>query len=379
MNNLREWFKENGFATLLEGAEKLTEELGITIKEYPEEDLYVLNYSQIDSPKTNPVVIECRGLIVDNNLNVVCLPFNRFFNIGEALEITADFDFSNAEFFEKADGSLVKVYCHKGVWNIGTRGTAFAESANYTGETFCSLVLEAFGCTDMQDFQQKMEGTPKEYTYLFEYTSPKNRVVTPYTDNEMVLIGVRCHRTSIDIGDEETLMVLANRLKNTKGLNVRPAKVYHFDAKEDLLEAVQRLTGLQEGFVCYSYGERIKVKSDLYVQVHKLRGDNIPTPKRIAELVVTNEVDEYLAYFPEDRKLFDPYVKSYNQMLTEAQNKYDKYCHIESQKEFAMQVKNDCYFSLLFSARKNQTDVTTEFKSLDTSKRKKIFLVYKGN
>ena len=62
--------------------QKLTDVYGIKVKDYPEQKLVVLNYDQINSPKMEPIVQECRGLILDYALNVVCRPFDRFFNYG---------------------------------------------------------------------------------------------------------------------------------------------------------------------------------------------------------------------------------------------------------------------------------------------------------
>lgn len=63
------------------GIQKLRDDFAITVKEV--DDLLVLNYNQIESPKTHPIVIECRSLILDTGFNVVSRSFDRFFNIYE--------------------------------------------------------------------------------------------------------------------------------------------------------------------------------------------------------------------------------------------------------------------------------------------------------
>ena len=62
---LLEWYKEKGYTKAYEGVVSLESEFGIQVKEYPEEGLYVFNYSQIESPKMHPIVMECRGLILN--------------------------------------------------------------------------------------------------------------------------------------------------------------------------------------------------------------------------------------------------------------------------------------------------------------------------
>jgi hypothetical protein len=48
------------------GVENLKQEFGIIVKEYDE--LLVLNYSQLN---LHPIVMECRGLILDKQFNFV--------------------------------------------------------------------------------------------------------------------------------------------------------------------------------------------------------------------------------------------------------------------------------------------------------------------
>jgi len=81
----------------------LKTELGIESREW--EDLVILNYNQIESPKTHPIVQECRQLILRKNTwDIVFMSFQRFFNYGENLEETKDFDFANAVALSKIDG-----------------------------------------------------------------------------------------------------------------------------------------------------------------------------------------------------------------------------------------------------------------------------------
>jgi tRNA splicing ligase len=136
---VQEYIKNNG-------VDALSLNFGIKVKQY-DEGLIVLNYDQINSPKSDPVVIECRGLILySDNFEVAARAFDRFFNYGEVPELTKSISFSDCHVYEKADGSLIKIYwCRTtGRWEISTRGTAFAESGNEMLPTFRSGVLGAF-------------------------------------------------------------------------------------------------------------------------------------------------------------------------------------------------------------------------------------------
>ena len=73
----------------------LTDELGILVTEHPNPNvpLVSLKYSQINSPKHNEIVKECRGLVLEKDTwNVVAKPFKRFFNLGEDINAEGEFD-----------------------------------------------------------------------------------------------------------------------------------------------------------------------------------------------------------------------------------------------------------------------------------------------
>lgn len=93
------------------GLEKLQEELHIVVSDYP--DRVVLNYSQIASPKLDPIVRECRALILrKSDWSIMSRSFDRFFNYGED-QNSDSFDITKATCAEKMDGCLqeqTKVY-----------------------------------------------------------------------------------------------------------------------------------------------------------------------------------------------------------------------------------------------------------------------------
>ena len=120
----------------------LKNDLGI---KYVENDdgRVILNYCQIKSPKTHPIIIECRGLTLDsnNNWNVVGRAFDRFFNYGEHTDLTLLFDWSNFECSVKEDGSLITLYYING-WKINTRGSFANSKCNFSNNSWRDLVFE---------------------------------------------------------------------------------------------------------------------------------------------------------------------------------------------------------------------------------------------
>lgn len=346
------------------GVEELSKEFAIIIKKY-DEGLLVLNYDQIESPKTHPIVLECRGLILDNDFNIVSRSFDRFFNLGEN---SASFNPETDYLFDKHDGSLIKIYNWKDVWYISTRGTAFAESqVNGWDLTFKEMVLKALGVDDTE-FQVLCNlYLDESKTYNCEVTGVENRVVTRYNGYTLWLLAVRDNQT----GEYEEIDT-----KNSVSFGFELPNIYQFSSIEECLSVVQKLPDLKEGYVAYNLqGVPVcKIKSPAYVACHHIRGEGL-NPKRIAQLVVINEQSEYLTYFPEDEAHFTPYVEKLEESLKLAQLTYENCRDVESQKEFAIIVKNYPFAFLLFKARKeNNEDIRSVFNSLELDLKVKFLL-----
>ena len=353
----------------------LKEELGIRYKVYEEDGIVILDYDQIESPKTHPIVIECRSLILSYpEFDVVSRKFDRFFNYGEAPDMYADFSFDDAIVMEKADGSLIGVYYNPKTdrWEISTRGMAKAEGEHLFGGTWRQKVQEAFGFKDEVDFQERCDDIfRRSSTYIFEYCSPENRIVTKYDEAHMVLTGVRCKD-----GTEVDAAIISSPYVDAafRGLRVRAPKIYSAENMDELVEYANSLPDLEEGFVvrCQKTNKRVKIKSKTYLVAHKLRGNEaVPTRKNVLTLVLEGEVDEFLAYFPEWKGIINTAQSEVDELLTDVMIYWEKAKGLESQKEFALVVKSAKAPWILFSARKNGTIPSVEFHKAALSQKLK--------
>lgn len=332
------YLKEHGIA-------KLVSEFSIKVKEYPE-GLLVLNYDQIESPKAHPIVMECRGLILDTEFNVVSRSFDRFFNLGEQPQTQAHIDWSKAVCYEKVDGSLIKIYNFNDKWHVATRGTAFAESTvNGFPVTFKELVLKALNCQNDAEFQEVCDiDLDPDYTYILELTCTENRVVKVYEGYKLHYLGARNNATG-EYGD-------GLHQNDAYWIGAELINEYGFANAEACIETAKHLKDLDEGYVLWQDGKPVcKIKSPAYVAVHHIRGEGL-NPKRISQLVLTGEHEEYLTYFPEDRAIIEPYVKAKEAMHEAVAYAWVEHRNEESQKDFANAVKDYPYSALLFQYRK---------------------------
>lgn len=334
---------KSGVVTL----DQLQSELGIKLKMYEDATppRVVLNYCQIESPKSHPYVMQSRGLIINlDNFDVLCRPFDRFFNMGEVINHAEYLDFNKAICHEKVDGSLIKIYWDGLNWCIATRGTAFAESTVGGWDlTFRDLVLKALGCETYEQFHTKcLFHLSFDYTYLFEVTAMENRVVTNYSGYALWYLAAR-HNVTGEFFDMSPCVEKIGA--------VLPSK-FSFDSVEHCMNTAARLPDLREGYVIYQDGVPFcKVKSPAYVAVHHLRGEGL-NPKRICELVLTGETAEYLKYFPEDESYIQPTVEKFENLVAEMVDTHLKTKHIQDQKEYALSVKDYKYSGILFSWKK---------------------------
>lgn len=309
--------------------------------EYP--DLFCLNYDQIKSPKMHRIVLECRSLVItwnnDKNLfEVVSRSFDRFFNVGEtALEL----NIQDCYCVDKIDGSLISVFYYEGKWLYRTRSMIMPEQNMTTpcGVSWKELIEQTI----------KIDKLPlqPENTYIFELTSPENRGVTRYDKRQAYLLGVRENATG----------AYTDRYKGVDYFvdnGILYPNVYLFDTQEELKGFVESLPNLQEGVVIYDNTDTpiMKLKSSVYLISHRLRGDCLNS-KRIMDLIFMNEQDEYLAIFPEDRPKFDVYLIALGRLVLEFEHYWRHHRNIESQKEYALKVKELPVATLLFSKRQN--------------------------
>ena len=114
--------------------EKYISEGLITSRKHNELDLWILNYTpEVQYERLwDDVTLNCRGLIVDKDYNVVERSFPKFFNYGE-LDPSQIPD-EKFHFYEKMDGSLGILYWDGFIPKIATRGSFHSDQAERASE-----------------------------------------------------------------------------------------------------------------------------------------------------------------------------------------------------------------------------------------------------
>ena len=301
-------------------------------------NLVMFKYSQLNSDLSLPIVQECRGLILDaDTFEVVSYPFNKFFNYGESH--AADIDWSTAWVSQKLDGSIIKVV------NLG--GDDFLISTNGMIDAFKCSVSDSVGCPyasfgelfmdGMKFYGLTREDFPRlfapGFTYMFELTSPWNQVVVQWNETKAWLIGIRNNKTLEEMRFSDS--VLAETFDTPR--------IYPIRSIDECVDAAKVLPEDEEGYVvCDSGFRRIKVKSPRYIQLHYMAGNQTWSAGRVLEILRSNEVSEYVAYFPKFKAAFDVVKAKYDAYVDELkdiQNAIDNLLEVENgsmpKKDFA--------------------------------------------
>jgi len=267
-----------------------------------------LNYSITETKNSDLLSQQCRGLVLRlaepekhkkfptsrpvGETVVLARPFDRFFNYGQ--EAAADVDFSklSTTFYEKVDGTLCLIYYDDFLqeWHVATRGipeadVPLSDTSEYTFRTlFEKAVLNTVG-KEFDVWTSNM--LFRDTTYMFELTSPYNKIVIEYDSPSITLLGARRNLS----GKEISPAFVQAQVK------VPAAARYQFKSVEDLMTFVSsRSPSKHEGVVvCDSKFRRVKVKNIGYLAFSKLCSfNNSEDTRNIASLVLLGEIDDVL-------------------------------------------------------------------------------------
>lgn len=256
-----------------------------------------LDYDQIEAKNGDPIVEECRGLVIQKpdgsefksdfsdfgEFVVCCRPMKRFYNYGT--EAAAVLDYTKVFYMEKLDGSCTKVWWDSinGEWAIGTRGTAKANTKIGGMHKESEFTFTTLFKSIVKDFAEFTKELDKEYTYLFELCSLWNQVVVIHPEPFISLLAVINTRT----GQELNIWELPESKFYSK------VKRYEISTFEEVFSYFDKADPSKfEGFVVMD-GEfnRIKVKHPGYNSLNALRV-SLSSTRNIINLILLGTVDD---------------------------------------------------------------------------------------
>ena len=289
--------------------------------------LYNLKYGSVMADKALPIVRACRGAVVElvddgtgsPYFRLVAYAFDRFFNVGEGY--AAEIDWSTARVAEKYDGSLIKLFNYKGDWVVSTSGSVAGSSeVGSTGRSFSELFWHVFD----EVGYERVDLDPN-FVYIYELCHKENKIVVDYETPLLPLLTVR---SVADDLNEVDLKHFENHF------NV--AQTYDLRSHEAVTQFVNDSSrGTAEGVIIVDgNGNRQKDKSNVYCQLHRVKGNGEPD---FSELFLNDDLEEFLLHFPEYRDGFNVYSHTINQIGNSVEWLMTNFNHL-NQKDFAQAV-----------------------------------------
>ena len=267
-------------------------------------ELYQLNYShscQADHV-WNEATLQCRGIIVDGDMNIVARPFEKFYNMEELVEMGVEIPNLPFDVYEKMDGSLGIMYWIEDTPYLATRGSFKSEQALHGTE-----ILH----TKYKDIWNRFD---KNKTYLFEIIYPEDKHCIDYHGeiDDIVLIAVIDTDTGLETDSIDNYRDCLTVTKHYEGIKDWKTLREDFDGNN------------REGFVVrFSNGFRMKLKYEEYFKIHFMRA--YLSKKTIYEHIVAGTLDELesrLYYLDEENRMYFDRLKK---------EIYDRYSEIENE------------------------------------------------
>lgn len=286
----------------------------VTKRPHPTLPLHIYNYSpsvQFDK-RWNTVTLNCRGLILDEDYNIVARPWKKFFNLGEVelpMQLT-----DPVEIMDKADGSLGILY------PVGEYENAIATRGSFASE-------QAIKATEIWNAKYDHLHPSPDYTLLFEIIFPSNRIVLDYGDTEdLILLGAVENATGYYISPLAAQGLFVSHDEGEPSWWKGPVvKVFSYNNISEALGYMERKNA--EGYVIRSHNFMVKLKQPDYLDLHRLVTN--ASPRTVWEqLKAGKSKSEIVSAFPDEfhtyiAGMIDPLVEKYQTRLTEVLEGYE--------------------------------------------------------
>lgn len=211
----------------------------IGYSKHPSYDLTIYSYSRntLENSYWNDITLNCRGLVLDSENNIIARAMPKFFNIQEYQDEIPNEPY---KVYEKMDGSLILVFKYKDEIITATKRSFESDQAKAAAELLKSI--------DKTYFKESK-------TYLFELIHPDNRIVVNYEDVKgLFYITTVNNETGLD--------------EITKSLPFPYVKEYD-NLTIDQMKNEDREN--HEGYVIkFAGGLRLKIKHPTYFKLHRI-------------------------------------------------------------------------------------------------------------
>lgn len=327
---LKEVFLKNNWEW--EESERLFTCISVKVKD----DMYLYNYNNnVLVDRNHPVLIRCRGLVINKKGKVLNYPFDRFFN--EFEKECKPIDWETATIQNKEDGSLISVFWNDNDWEVTTRGSFYPIEGQHVD--YAQLFYSLF---------KRFRMLHKDNCYMFELITKQNRIVKWYDEEIIYLLGVRNLNTFQEI-NQITLNDFAEDI-----LEVKRPKMYNANNIKGCKKLFEKFKDDDEGLVIVDKNfNRMKIKQESYIKLSKIK---MLKEQDIFDYVLgkTQIDNEYLEKLPDVMETVNIMKDYWIEIRKEILEVFEKIKDKPTRKEFALECLKYPYKSVLFSLIDNK-------------------------
>jgi T4 RnlA family RNA ligase len=234
---------------------------------------------------------EMRGITFvwnqDGSLYKRYLLLDKFFNLEQTpcsmYSVVKDYKIKNI--YNKEDGSIASFVRLPNGKVLGRSKTSFQSDQ--------AIEIQKIYEKDGQIKQFVDFCMDEDIVPIFEYVSPTNRIVVPYANTELILLRMRDNKT----GEYLNISDYSDKLD---GISVAASD----DGKtlEDLINLKNVIEGKEGWIIQFENGKMIKLKSQWYIDRHRLFTEDLNRENTLISLIVDETIDDVLAQLEEPTK-----------------------------------------------------------------------------
>jgi len=316
-----------------------------------------LNYDSIRAKIGDDVASECRGIVIASpvkltadwkskplpDATVLAWPMTRFFNNGQ-VETNVDWSSPRLSVQEKLDGTMIACYYDhtSDRWCTATRSVpdadvpiAGVDSTMTFHDLFNVAIADTVGVKPQLIngwFLEHVIGFRRGMTYVFELTSPINRVVVAYDKNRVTLLAARDNVSGKEV-DPTTISMWNIPRPNTWNLST-PTAINAFISSMSPTE-------LEGVVVCDHNFNREKIKHKDWHNISRAKSALL-SRGALLESIIVGDIDDMMPYVSDTTKVAVAQLTSqYVKLVDHIENVYMRASTSSTRKEFAMIVKDE--------------------------------------
>jgi RNA ligase len=281
-----------------------------------------------NDPVGSAIRRECRGIIFNQDGELISRPYAKFFNVGEKPETQLNEVnlYESHIVLEKLDGSMIRPIPTVEGFNLATKA----------GVTDISHQAEEF-ISDKPHYAKFIHSMfDGKLTPIFEWVSRKNRIVVDYENDNLILTAIR----NTEMGN---YLPYFNMLDLAEHWNIPVVQAVDGLAVQNIELFVKQIREWEdsEGVVLrFDTGHMVKIKADQYVLRHKTK-DAINQEKNVISILLNDDVDDLIPLLtPEDATRIQEFQHAFWLAFEDVAGEiYDLYRQIDkgqSQKDFAL-------------------------------------------